>query len=742
MLGRCFDAQALTADGAGVKVKGEKALKGASSMSNDKTTSSGGFVAQELLVDGSFESANVGANTWSHFAKVGGWQSDTGIEVWGKGFNTPHGASDGDKLMELDYDTGASKVWQDVKTDKGTEYTFSFDASERVATSAATNTIQVYWNSKLVGTVTPTSTDWVKSTFKVVGTGGNDRIEFRELGGQNDSYGGLIDNVSLKSTSDLEKQNEAAKEAAEKAAKEAAKEAADKAAAEKAAKEAAEKAEHDAKEKAEHDAKEAAEKADHDAKEKAEHDAKEAAEKAAAEAAAKEAADKAAYEAAHREGILLHTADSIDQATGTTIFGTKSTNSLSGGQGDDTVVGKKGDDVIHGDETGTFTAPIKIDASLVNAAQADALDILVSGLPKGATLSAGHDNGDGSWSLKVADLAGLTITASDASAFKLHVEANANDGSGLTAASDIVVTLTSGDNDVIAGGQGNDLLFGDQGDDVIYGGSIPTGAAPPAHVVTAADDDTIHGGDGNDHIWGNSGDDKLFGDAGNDVIYGGKGDDYVSGGDGDDVLHGNSGNDVLDGGSGANLIYGDSGDDHIFAGNGNDTVVGGSGFDTLDFSHAALAVTVDMSKGTAIGFGTVQFSGIEHVIGSNSDDTFKGSSRAETIDGGAGDDVIRSMAGNDILTGGSGDDTFVFFKKDVYADNKAYGIDHITDFSVGDKLDLHDIAKGNASLVSVKDDGVNSHVFAMIDGKEHEVAVLDGFHGTTAEMMKAGMILV
>ena len=110
----------------------------------------------------------------------------------------------------------------------------------------------------------------------------------------------------------------------------------------------------------------------------------------------------------------------------------------------------------------------------MNAAQADALDILVSGLPKGATLSAGHDNGDGSWSLKVADLAGLTITASDASAFKLHVEANANDGSGLTAASDIVVTLTSGDNDVIAGGQGNDLLFGDQGDDVIYGGSIPT----------------------------------------------------------------------------------------------------------------------------------------------------------------------------------------------------------------------------------------------------------------------------
>ena len=42
----------------------------------------------------------------------------------------------------------------------------------------------------------------------------------------------------------------------------------------------------------------------------------------------------------------------------------------------------------------------------------------------------------------------------------------------------------------------------------------------------------------------------------------------------------------------------------------------------------------------------------------------------------------------------------------------------------------------------MKDDGVNSHVFAMIDGKEHEVAVLDGFHGSAAEMMKAGMILV
>ncbi len=159
-------------------------------------TITGGTASGQLLVDGSFESAAVGAGTWSHFAQVGGWKSDTGIEVWGKNFIEK--ASNGDKLMELDYDNRFSKVWQDVKTTAGEELNLSLDTAMRPNTSASTNAINVFWNGVEVGRIEPHSTNWSTEQFKVVGTGGTDRLEFREDVKGNDSYGGLIDNVSLK----------------------------------------------------------------------------------------------------------------------------------------------------------------------------------------------------------------------------------------------------------------------------------------------------------------------------------------------------------------------------------------------------------------------------------------------------------------------------------------------------------------------------------------------------------------
>ncbi len=225
--------------------------------------------ARELLVGGSFEEAKVGANSWTHQAEVGGWKSASEVEVWGKNFYGIK-ATEGDKFAELDYDRGASNIYQDVKTDAGVEYSFSFDTMKRPDSKAGSDTVLVFWNGKQVGAVEP-GKDWSKTEIKVIGTGETDRIEFREDSSDNDSYGGLIDNASLKSTGRVEREA-AEKAAAEKAAAEQA--AAEKAAAEKAAAEQA-----------------AAEKA--------------AAEKAAAEQAAAEkaAAEKAAAEQAGcREG--------------------------------------------------------------------------------------------------------------------------------------------------------------------------------------------------------------------------------------------------------------------------------------------------------------------------------------------------------------------------------------------------------------------------------------------------------
>ena len=150
---------------------------------------------ENLLVDGSFETAPIGANAWSYYAQVGGWHSDTGVEVWGKDFIVH--ATDGNNVAELDFDNNFSKVWQDVKTSAGQEYALSLDTAMRPGTSAATNAINIFWNGQQVGRIEPGSTDWAHTTFKVTGSGGTDRLEFREDAGQNDSYGGLIDNVKL-----------------------------------------------------------------------------------------------------------------------------------------------------------------------------------------------------------------------------------------------------------------------------------------------------------------------------------------------------------------------------------------------------------------------------------------------------------------------------------------------------------------------------------------------------------------
>ena len=63
------------------------------------------------------------------------------------------------------------------------------------------------------------------------------------------------------------------------------------------------------------------------------------------------------------------------------------------------------------------------------------VDVVISGVPSGATLSAGTDNGDGTWSLDLNDLSGLTITppADSNDDFALTVTATHTEPDGDTA---------------------------------------------------------------------------------------------------------------------------------------------------------------------------------------------------------------------------------------------------------------------------------------------------------------------
>ena len=56
--------------------------------------------------------------------------------------------------------------------------------------------------------------------------------------------------------------------------------------------------------------------------------------------------------------------------------------------------------------------PLAIDTRIAEAGGAEILAVTISGVPKRATLSAGLNNGDGSWTLTLGDLVSLTITPS------------------------------------------------------------------------------------------------------------------------------------------------------------------------------------------------------------------------------------------------------------------------------------------------------------------------------------------
>jgi VCBS repeat-containing protein len=198
--------------------------------------------------------------------------------------------------------------------------------------------------------------------------------------------------------------------------------------------------------------------------------------------------------------------------------------------------------------------PLNIEAQLNDVDGSESLTVTVEGIPDGAVLSAGTDNGDGSWVLESDELSGLTLILSEdvSSNFDLTVNAIATDANGDT------TTITT-------------TIQIDQSDST--GGT--SGSQPQLNV--------IEGTSGRDVMPGTDEADLLQGYEGNDVLSGGDGDDVLLAGDGNDRLYGEVGNDTLDGGAGNDRLYGNDGDDSLDGGAGNDRSFGGDGNDTYVF---------------------------------------------------------------------------------------------------------------------------------------------------------------
>jgi len=269
------------------------------------------------------------------------------------------------------------------------------------------------------------------------------------------------------------------------------------------------------------------------------------------------------------------------------------------------------------------------------------------------------------------------------------------------------IPATSGDDTITGTGTGGtDLIDGQAGNDTIDGG----GGA-----------DLLTGGSGNDVIHGGDGDDVITGGPGNDVIDGGLDSDTASYADapsavtvsllagtaqdthgagvdtltGIENLYGSAFGDILVGDSSSNILQGQAGDDLFVGGAAADTINGGAGTDRVDYSWESgggdvfvnlSSFTFTLTSGVQVGpwqaqdtYGFVDtLSSIEHIITGSGNDTVIGSTAAERIETGAGNDFIRGGGGNDILAGGAGNDTYSqVMPGDVIYEFANEGIDQI-----------------------------------------------------------------
>lgn len=382
------------------------------------------------------------------------------------------------------------------------------------------------------------------------------------------------------------------------------------------------------------------------------------------------------------------------------ITGTSSSQVLSGREQANVILGLAGNDMLDGGAGND-----RLDGGTGN-------DVVRGGLGNDTLIAdAGNDRLDGGagtdtllFTGKTAFVADLTRTTAQATGAGTDVLIGIENVIGGTGADKLYGT--SGANS-LAGGAGNDSLAGRSGNDVLDGGlgndrldgglGVDTAVfkAKVNHVINLNITVAQATGEGSDRLIGienilaGAGHDRLIGSGLANSLTGASGNDTLMGMGGNDRLNGGLGNDRLDGGAGTR-------DTLVLSGVVNNVVnlsstrgqVTGEGTDTI----TGIEWIDDLSGGNDRLTGSSLANRIRAGLGN---DTLNGLTGNDTLDGGAGSDRMTGGNGNDVLIGGSGADRFLFDLSD--------GADRITDFQDG--LDLIYLKGANATQVLIAQAG-------------------------------------
>ncbi|CCQ09377.1 response regulator receiver domain protein (CheY-like) [Pseudoalteromonas luteoviolacea B = ATCC 29581] len=148
-----------------------------------------------LVANGSFEQSASFSGKWSLLSDLPGWQRDGAkFEIQTSSLGIID-AQAGSQYLELD-STANYTAHQTIATVVGQKYQLTFYYTPRVKNNNDTNKMTVTWNDQEVITLNGDERGWQKVELTIIATSTTSKIAFTGTG-KSDSYGALIDNVSL-----------------------------------------------------------------------------------------------------------------------------------------------------------------------------------------------------------------------------------------------------------------------------------------------------------------------------------------------------------------------------------------------------------------------------------------------------------------------------------------------------------------------------------------------------------------
>ena len=431
----------------------------------------------------------------------------------------------------------------------------------------------------------------------------------------------------------------------------------------------------------------------------------------------------------------------LGNAANNVLDGRAGADKMDGGIGNDTfVVDNLGDEVF--DASGTDLVQSYINYNLGSTIEylrlmgTNALNGTGNALSNIVWVNGANNVVDGGANASNGDTISYEYGAHSGITLDLSITgAQATGGSGLDTVTNFENLIGSAYDDLLSGNAGANVLDGSEGTDTLsYANSAYAVVVDltAQRAVSNAVTDVVRNFE---NVVGSAFDDVMTGDLGDNIFVGGAGSDTVSyqnvkeyeggvvadlsilgaqntlasgmdtfralagqsrssienliGSVNDDSLSGDAYANRLEGSAGQDSLFGGAGDDALVGGLGDDKLYGGAGADTAIFvGTQAATVNLASSQPQNTGSGLDVLSSIENVISGDGADLLRGSSLAnameggagnDTIEAGSGDDLLLGDSGSDVLTGGSGADIFVFNTEAGLSN-----IDRITDFSVAD----------------------------------------------------------